>query len=98
MFYGFADEITRYYTISGGDPMFFIATVLYWTAWISVNVGVFNALPIPALDGGQMVESSISEIADKYSLTAATERWILYSIYIFAGLSVLTMVILPILV
>lgn len=98
VFYGFADEVTRYYTISGGDPMFFIATILYWTAWISVNVGVFNALPIPALDGGQMVESSISEIADKYSLTEATERWVLYSIYLFAGLSVLTMVILPILV
>lgn len=98
VFYGFADEITQYYTITGGEPMFFLATVLYWTAWISINLAVFNALPISILDGGQMVKATIEELSDKYNLTKTMQKTLLYSIYGIAGFSVLTLMILPILV
>lgn len=32
-----------------------MAMFLYWTALISINLGIMNALPIPAFDGGQIL-------------------------------------------
>ena len=32
-----------------------LLTLLNWTAIISVNVGLMNLLPIPALDGGRLI-------------------------------------------
>lgn len=31
------------------------ALLLYWTALLSINLGIMNLLPIPALDGGQIM-------------------------------------------
>ena len=28
--------------------------ILYWTATLSVNIGLVNLLPLPALDGGRL--------------------------------------------
>jgi len=98
VFYGFADQLTQYYTITGGDPMFFLANVLYWTAWISVNLAVFNALPLSILDGGRMAESTVEKLATKYSLSENAVQTIMYSIYLFVGVSLLVMLILPVVV
>ena len=32
-----------------------IENVLYFLAMISINIGIFNLIPIPALDGGKIV-------------------------------------------
>lgn len=32
-----------------------VALLLYWTALLSINLGIMNLLPIPALDGGQIL-------------------------------------------
>lgn len=45
-----------------------IPLLLYWTALISINLGIMNALPIPALDGGQILFLFIEKIVGK-------ERW-----------------------
>jgi regulator of sigma E protease len=42
-------QITGRYAESG------LISLIYFTAFISVNVGVLNLLPIPALDGGRLV-------------------------------------------
>jgi regulator of sigma E protease len=42
-------QITGRYAESG------LISLVYFTAFISVNVGVLNLLPIPALDGGRLV-------------------------------------------
>ena len=31
-----------------------ILNILYWTATLSVNIGLVNLLPLPALDGGRI--------------------------------------------
>ena len=41
------------------------ANLLYITALISINLGVMNLLPIPALDGGRMVALLIEMITRK---------------------------------
>lgn len=30
-------------------------SILYFSSFISINVGVFNILPLPALDGGRFI-------------------------------------------
>ncbi|OGC11944.1 RIP metalloprotease RseP [candidate division WOR-1 bacterium RIFOXYA12_FULL_52_29] len=42
-------QITGKYAQSG------LASLVYFTAFISVNVGVLNLLPLPALDGGRII-------------------------------------------
>lgn len=42
-------EATTQIAKSGLDRM------IYWTAMISINLGIFNLLPIPALDGSRLV-------------------------------------------
>ena len=42
-----------------------ILTVLYFFAFISVNLGVMNLLPIPALDGGRVVCLLLTALVEK---------------------------------
>ena len=42
-----------------------IATLLYFIALISINIGIFNLLPFPALDGGTLVLLIIEAIRGK---------------------------------
>lgn len=42
-----------------------IRTLLYFCAMISVNLGVFNLLPIPALDGGRLLFQLIEVVRGK---------------------------------
>ena len=42
-----------------------IATFLYLAAFISINLGVFNLLPFPALDGGRLVFLVIRKVTGK---------------------------------
>jgi len=39
-----------------------IATLIYWLALISVNLGIFNLLPFPILDGGHLLFLAIEKI------------------------------------
>ena len=32
-----------------------LSTVMYLFAFITINVGIFNILPVPALDGGRLI-------------------------------------------
>lgn len=41
------------------------ATLLYWIGFLSVNVGLLNLLPIPALDGGRLVFLGYEAITKK---------------------------------
>lgn len=42
-----------------------LATLLYFIALISINIGIFNLLPIPALDGGTLVLLIVEAIRRK---------------------------------
>ena len=42
-----------------------IENVLYFLAMISINIGIFNLIPIPALDGGKIVLNIIEAIRRK---------------------------------
>lgn len=42
-----------------------ISTLMLWMAMLSVNVGVFNLLPIPGLDGSQIMFAIIEKVMGK---------------------------------
>jgi membrane-associated protease RseP (regulator of RpoE activity) len=50
----YSDVMSSHYTSSIFGPSFpIIANLLFWIWFINFNVGIFNALPITMLDGGQ---------------------------------------------
>ncbi|MDN9010242.1 RIP metalloprotease RseP [Brevibacillus laterosporus] len=42
-----------------------LAALFTWTALLSINLGIFNLLPIPALDGGRLVFIAIEALRGK---------------------------------
>ncbi|VNL69127.1 metallo protease [Streptococcus pneumoniae] len=42
-----------------------IENILYFLAMISINIGIFNLIPIPALDGGKIVLNILEDIRRK---------------------------------
>ncbi|MFB6104811.1 MAG: site-2 protease family protein, partial [Halobacteriaceae archaeon] len=59
-FAGFAGGIANFYTA----PMFVLvlANLLFWTAWVNLNLGVFNCVPTFALDGGHILRTAIESM------------------------------------
>jgi membrane-associated protease RseP (regulator of RpoE activity) len=49
----------NYYSPVFGPSYPIIANMLYWLWFINFNLGIFNALPIGPLDGGQLYGSLI---------------------------------------
>ena len=59
---------------------------LFWMAFLSLNLGIFNLLPIPVLDGGHILFSAI-ELVTRRPLKAKTmERMIIPFICLLIGL------------
>ncbi|HJJ36186.1 MAG TPA: site-2 protease family protein [Methanocorpusculum sp.] len=44
-----------------------IVHFLFWSAWINILLGTFNALPIRAFDGGQMLRDILREFCKKHN-------------------------------
>ena len=51
----YSDQMSQnYYSTVFGSSYPIIANMLYWLWFINFNLGIFNALPIGPLDGGQL--------------------------------------------
>lgn len=63
---------------------------LFWlikiTAFISINLGVFNLLPIPVLDGGQIVINGVEGIRGKPLSNRFIERFQTVGLFLVIGL------------
>lgn len=63
-----------------------LANLLYFLAYISVNLAVFNLLPIPALDGSKLLTSAIEMITGKKINKKLEERITMVGFFILLGL------------
>jgi membrane-associated protease RseP (regulator of RpoE activity) len=55
----YSDLMASKYSSTLGPAFPIIANFLFWLWFINFNVGIFNALPIGPLDGGQLYNSLI---------------------------------------
>ena len=66
-----------------------LASLLYFLAYISVNLAVFNLLPIPALDGSKLLTSGFEIITGKKINKKLEERVTIVGFFILLGLILL---------
>lgn len=79
---GIVDVVQR--TSSSGIP-----ELLFWLAFISLNLGFINLLPIPVLDGGTIVFSFIEMITGKRFKPQTLEKVMLFFMLLFILLALL---------
>lgn len=60
---------------------------LFWCAWINLNVGIFNAIPMIPLDGGYIFKEGVERLLDRRGL-------IKYSGYVSTAISYLMLIVL----
>ncbi|MFA5331418.1 MAG: site-2 protease family protein [Methanoregula sp.] len=61
--------------------------LLFWCAWININVGIFNAIPMVPLDGGYIFKEGVDRLLDRRGL-------IKYSGYVVGAVSYVMIVAL----
>ncbi|MDD1699353.1 MAG: site-2 protease family protein [Methanoregula sp.] len=61
--------------------------LLFWCAWINLNVGIFNAIPMIPLDGGYIFKEGVDRLLERRGLLK-------YSSYVTGAVSYLMLVIL----
>jgi len=70
-------------------PFFWgVVHFLFWSAWININVGIFNAIPMVPLDGGYILKEGLDRVLEprgwgRYGQAIVTfVSWILLSMMI----------------
>jgi len=64
-----------------------IIHLLFWCAWININVGIFNAIPMIPLDGGYIFKEGVDRLLDRRGLLK-------YSSYVTGAVSYLMLIVL----
>ncbi|MFP4174399.1 MAG: site-2 protease family protein [Halobacteriales archaeon] len=65
-FFGFEGFILEFYELTGpaaalGGAYWVVPNVLYWTAWVNFNLGLFNCIPALPLDGGHILKEGLKK-------------------------------------
>lgn len=98
-FGGFTPMLENFYTVTHGPEgvVFFIATTLFWSVWLNLNLALFNSLPIWMLDGHHILRDTLHGIEERYLYSGAF-RVIQYMIPLLALISLLIIVLAPVIV
>ncbi|MFB6168290.1 MAG: site-2 protease family protein [Haloferacaceae archaeon] len=97
-FPGFTGYRTAFYDVQGplgtlGEPAVFLtANVLFWTAWINLQLGLFNCIPGYPLDGGRILRTSAEAVVSR--LPVANRDRVVSTITTGVGLTMLASLLL----
>jgi len=98
-FPGFTPAVTNFYVVQGplaplGDGVFIFANVLFWTAWVNLQLGLFNCIPGYPLDGGRILRMCVEAVVSR--LPVADSPRLVQTITTSIGLTMLASLILMI--
>ena len=97
-FPGFTGYWTAFYDVQGplgvtGEPAVFLtANVLFWAAWVNLQLGLFNCIPGYPLDGGRILRSGTEAIVSR--LPVADRDRVVSTITTGIGLTMLASLLL----
>jgi membrane-associated protease RseP (regulator of RpoE activity) len=92
-FPGFVGPVENFYTVGGpleplGGGVFLLANLLYWSAWINIQLGLFNFIPAFPLDGGHILRTGTEAILARLPVETHTEH--VRVVTVGVGLAMLT--------
>ncbi|MBI4258732.1 MAG: site-2 protease family protein [Thaumarchaeota archaeon] len=90
----YSDVLHMFYTSSIGPYFYPVANLLFWIWFVNFNVGVFNALPIYPLDGGQVFRRALKSASKGRLSDQAVKRITIAVALIIVGL-ILTTLLIP---
>lgn len=99
-FPGFTGYWTAFYDVQGvlgglGEGgVFLIANVLFWAAWINLQLGLFNCIPGYPLDGGRILRTAAEAVVSRTPVDAADRDRVVSSITTGVGLTMLVSLLL----
>jgi membrane-associated protease RseP (regulator of RpoE activity) len=69
-FPGFTPSVTEFYVVEGalaplGEGVFIVANVLFWAAWVNLQLGLFNCIPGYPLDGGRILRMCAEAVVSR---------------------------------
>ncbi len=59
------EDVQWWYDVPGGDVFWIITTMVFWIFWLSLVLGVTNALPAVPFDGGFIFAGGVSWVLEK---------------------------------
>ncbi|KAB1197973.1 MULTISPECIES: site-2 protease family protein [Haloferax] len=98
-FPGFTGEVINFYQVGGpfgflGGGVFIFANLLFWTAWINLQLGLFNCIPGYPLDGGRILRTGTEAIVSR--LPVDDRHTVVRTITTSIGLTMLASLVLMI--
>ncbi len=63
---------------SAGSPLLAVRGILYFVAFIAINLAVMNLLPIPALDGGQILFLLVDKVYSLFTKKRIDQKYLAY--------------------
>jgi membrane-associated protease RseP (regulator of RpoE activity) len=97
-FPGFTGVATNFYVVEGplaavgAGGVFLLANALFWTAWINLQLGLFNCIPGYPLDGGRILRTTAESVVAR--LPVAEPYRLVRTITTGVGLTMLASLVL----
>ena len=84
---------TRFYQVPF-EGFWGLVNLLFWCAWININVGIFNAIPMVPLDGGYIFKEGVDRLLDRRGLIRYSARVISSVSYVMLVM-LMSLILLP---